>query len=80
MELIQAVTVGAGGAAFIDFTSIPQTYTDLKIVVSGRTDRVRSNDGSYMTLNFNGSSANRTDKYLYNADGSVATGGSTGTC
>lgn len=34
--LIQSVTVGAAGAATIDFTSIPQIYTDLKIVVSGR--------------------------------------------
>jgi hypothetical protein len=34
---IQTVTVGAGGAASIDFTSIPQTYTDLKIVVSARS-------------------------------------------
>jgi hypothetical protein len=33
---IQTVTVGSGGAASIDFTSIPQTYTDLKIVVSAR--------------------------------------------
>jgi hypothetical protein len=34
---IQTVTVGSGGAASIDFTSIPQTYTDLKIVVSARS-------------------------------------------
>jgi hypothetical protein len=34
---IQTVTVGSGGAASIDFTSIPQTFTDLKILVSGRT-------------------------------------------
>jgi hypothetical protein len=33
---IQTVTVGSGGAASIDFTSIPQTYTDLKIVLSAR--------------------------------------------
>jgi hypothetical protein len=41
---IQTVTVGAGGAATIDFTSIPQTFTDLKIVVSSRNS---ANDASY---------------------------------
>lgn len=36
---IATVTVGSGGAADIQFTSIPGTYTDLKIVISGRTNR-----------------------------------------
>lgn len=34
--LISTITVGAGGAASIDFTSIPQTYKDLFIVLSAR--------------------------------------------
>jgi len=34
---ISTVTVGSGGAATIAFTSIPQTYTDLKIVLSTRS-------------------------------------------
>ena len=33
---ISTITVGAGGAASIDFTSIPATYTDLVLVLSGR--------------------------------------------
>jgi hypothetical protein len=28
-EIIASVTVGSGGAANIEFTSIPATYTDL---------------------------------------------------
>lgn len=36
MKLIQTITVGAGGAASIEFTSIPQTYTDLVLVTSLR--------------------------------------------
>jgi hypothetical protein len=36
LKKIQTVTVGAGGASTIVFNSIPQTYTDLKIVVSSR--------------------------------------------
>jgi hypothetical protein len=30
-EIISSVTVGSGGAADIEFTSIPATYTDLVI-------------------------------------------------
>jgi hypothetical protein len=36
-DKIQTVTVGSGGAASIEFTSIPATYTDLRIHLSGRT-------------------------------------------
>jgi hypothetical protein len=39
---IAAVTVGAGGSASMTFSSIPQTYTDLKLVISGR-----SSDGNF---------------------------------
>jgi hypothetical protein len=35
--LISTVTVGSGGAASVTFTSIPQTYTDLKVVLSARS-------------------------------------------
>lgn len=33
---IASVAVGAGGAAYMEFTSIPATYTDLKICFSAR--------------------------------------------
>jgi hypothetical protein len=36
-KLIQTITVGSGGAANIEFTSIPGTYTDLLIKLSSRT-------------------------------------------
>jgi len=36
MTHISTVQVGAGGAASINFTSIPQTGTDLALVMSGR--------------------------------------------
>jgi hypothetical protein len=38
IELIETKTVGAGGTAYIEFTSIPQTYTDLTVKVSLRGD------------------------------------------
>lgn len=45
MTLISTVTVGSGGAASIDFNSIPQTYTDLQIVYSLRGVYAVSNFG-----------------------------------
>jgi hypothetical protein len=61
--LIQAVTVGAGGAASIDFTSIPNTYTDLQVVLSVRSGA--SFTRRVPTLTVNGSSANDyRDLYL----------------
>ena len=38
-ELISSVTVGAGGTTSVSFASIPQTYTDLKLVGSARGSR-----------------------------------------
>jgi hypothetical protein len=52
--LISSVTVGSGGAATMSFTSIPNTYTDLLIKMSGRSDA-----GSFPTyLRLNSDSGN----------------------
>jgi len=60
--LIQAVTVGAGGASSIDFTSIPSTYTDLCLMISNRTTRATYND--YLKIGFNGTTTNITYRSL----------------
>jgi hypothetical protein len=60
ITLIQTVTVGAGGAASIDFTSIPGTYTDLMIMTSARTTGL---DGT-LGAKFNGSSTGYTRRNL----------------
>jgi hypothetical protein len=53
--LISSVTVGSGGAANIQFTSIPATYTDLLLKVSPRQS---GNVNSYQfSLRFNGNSS-----------------------
>lgn len=52
---IASVTVGSGGAANIDFTSIPSTYTDLVLKVSARTDGSTANGWQSGALTFNGS-------------------------
>ena len=60
---IQTVTVGSGGASEITFSSIPQNYTDLKIVHSLRcTSAVAVGT---LKVYFNGSTANGTSKVLY---------------
>jgi hypothetical protein len=56
-ELIASSTVGSGGAAYFDFTSIPSTYTDLLIKVSGRANVSSVDSHIYLTFNNNSSNA-----------------------
>ena len=58
---IASVTVGAGGASSIDFTSIPATYTDLVVKVSARDTTA---NGEFY-LRFNSSTTNYSDRWLY---------------
>ena len=62
-EIIASVTVGSGGAANMEFTSIPATYTDLFLVHSTRTSRAAYHES--LLLSFNGSTANRSNRRLY---------------
>lgn len=70
-ELISAQTVGSGGVAAITFSSIPQTYTHLSILVSGRSSNAGTSD---LILKFNGSSTGYTQKYIIGT-GSAAVSG-----
>lgn len=58
--LISSYTVGSGGVANITFSSIPQTYTDLLVKVSGRTTYAGQGGGSsirdFLGFYFNGAS------------------------
>ena len=71
--LIASSTVGSGGAANIEFTSIPATYTDLLLSLSIRTNRAGA-VGSYFYLSFNGSTSNFSARFL-GGDGSSASSG-----
>lgn len=73
--LISTVTVGSGGAASIDFTSIPATYTDLILKYSLRTNTSYAGNGFYFQYAFNGSTSNFTQKNLA-GNGSTATSSS----
>jgi len=52
IQIGSTVTVGSGGAANVEFTSIPATYTDLLIKFSGRSDQAASN-GQDIYIQFN---------------------------
>lgn len=70
MELINSVTVGSGGAASIEFTSIPATYTDLLVLVSGRSSNANINDFLTMRIN-NDTGSNYSWRSLLGAGSSV---------
>lgn len=61
-KLINSITVGAGGAANIDFTSIPSTYTDLVVKLSGRSSTGYNAADTYVT--FNGSASGYSGRYV----------------
>ena len=52
--LINKATVGSGGASFIEFTSIPSTYTDLVVKFSLRSSNNTATD-IFFTYNGSGS-------------------------
>jgi len=52
-ELINSVTVPSGGSSAITFSSIPNTFTDLCVKLSIRTNRGSDNDALFMSINGN---------------------------
>ena len=79
MQLIQTVTVGAGGAASIEFGAggtIPQTFTDLKLVINARNSFGNFYSDTIVTLNNQTSTSTRILYGLSGSTGSyVATNG-----
>lgn len=63
MSLIAKQTVGSGGAAGVTFSNIPQTFTDLKIVLSGRVDFADTQ--SNCSVSINGSTSSFSNILLY---------------
>jgi hypothetical protein len=74
-QIGSAVTVGSGGAANIDFTSIPSTYTDLVIKLCLRDTSTGDPAGNVCNISFNGSTSGFTGRILF-GEGS-GSGGST---
>jgi hypothetical protein len=74
MQLIAKQTVGSGGASSVTFSNIPQTYTDLKIVVSAR-DTYAANWNNF-NIAVNGQSAQRF-RELYGTGSGTGSGTNT---
>jgi len=66
---IASVTVGSGGAADIEFTSIPGTYDDLVVKISSRSNR--SSAGDDVGITFNNVTSGYSGKVVQ-GDGSIA--------
>jgi hypothetical protein len=71
-ELIASATAGSGGVSSFDFTSIPSTYTDLLVKLSGRSSRSAIFDSVKATMNSNTSSY--TNRYLEGSGSSAVSG------
>lgn len=57
-KLIASSTVGAGGTSAIEFTFIPQTYTDLYLVCSLRMTEAGTDNWGMLTFNNIGGTSN----------------------
>jgi len=66
---IASVTVGSGGTSSIDFSNIPNTYTDLMLKISGR---LTVND-NYYSMKINGALVNFSNRALRGSGSSVVT-------
>lgn len=70
-KLIQTQTVSGGAVSEITFSSIPQTYTDLKLVGSWRSSG-SVNTGADAKIKLNGSTSNFARKSIYSNGSSVS--------
>ena len=76
-EKITTVTVGSGGTSAITFSSIPQTYTDLKIIFSGRSTKAGSYTGAGLLTFNSGEAGVMNQKDLYGVGGTSSPGSAT---
>ena len=78
-ESIATVTVGSGGSANVEFTSIPSTYTHLQIRAIGKAINTTA-IAKDILLQFNSDTGNNYSRHLLAGDGStVYTGAGTST-
>ena len=70
-DQLATTTIGVGGVAYIEFTSIPATYTDLVIKLSVRTNRANIEES--IDIEFNGSGGTAySSRRLYGSGSGVA--------
>lgn len=75
-EAIATVTVGSGGASSISFSSIPNTYTDLKIVCSVKSTNTTA-AWTDIQVRPNGSTTSFSGKTLFGYGTTVASNSDT---
>ncbi len=71
--LISSVTVGSGGAANIEFTSIPADYTDLVVMMSARSSR-NAGTTDFLKITFNGSTSGFNDRWMFGTGSTITNG------
>ena len=66
LNLISKQTVGSAGASSITFSNIPQTYTDLYVLLSARNSaNVSGQPFGGASIQFNGTTTNYSSRVLY---------------
>ena len=73
---LATVTVGSGGTSYIEFTSIPATYTDLLVKTSLRSNRADGTVIDTVGLRFNGNSSASYNMIRLTGTGAAASSGS----
>jgi hypothetical protein len=69
---IASTTVGLLGAANLEFTSIPNTYTDLLVNFSGRSNENRPGGGFACKMEFNGATTNLSSRWLRGSGSAIS--------
>ena len=70
LQPIYTQTVGASPVSFINFNSIPQTFTDLKLVISSRSNLSALYD--FMYIRFSGDTASNYSNTRIQGDGAAS--------
>jgi len=67
---IASITLGATTGSSVAFTNIPQTYTDLVLIINGKSDTL-----NYPYMRFNNDSSAIYERIYMTGTGSAASGG-----
>jgi hypothetical protein len=77
-ESIATVTVGAGGASSVSFTSIPSTYQHLQVRLLARSSFSNSGNSVNLYYRFNNDTASNYSQHTVRGDGATVFASGTG--
>jgi hypothetical protein len=72
-DSISTVTVGSGGSAEVNFTSIPATYKHLQIRIFGKLSITNDPQLENVRFQFNGDTASNYTRHAFEGDGASVT-------